>query len=141
VIAILIILYTIDPRIKTGIPIIGCPDYLALMKQRAQKAEVPFSPPFFPESFKALVERLDPPASAYTEVSSANPFLGKRILVLSGEKDRLVPWSASEKFVEGLTVGDAQGSVKRVSIHPDVKHECTEGMINEMASFIREVCL
>jgi hypothetical protein len=130
-----------DPRIKTGIPIIGCPDYLALIKQRAQKANVPFNAPFFPESFKALVERTNPASSAYREASSANPFWGKRILVLSGEIDPLVPWSASEKFIEGLEVGEGQGCVKRVSVHLGVKHHCTEAMITEMASFIKEVCL
>lgn len=127
-----------DPRIKIGIPIIGCPDYLALMKRRARKANVPFSAPFFPESFKALVERVDPASSAYSETSPANPFLGKRILVLSGEMDPLVPWRASEKFIKGLEVGEG---VKRVSVHLGVKHDCTEAMIEEMASFIKEVCL
>jgi hypothetical protein len=132
---------TTDPRIKIGIPIIGCPDYLALMKQRAKNANVPFSAPFFPESFKALVESADPVASSYRDSSSANPFLGKRILVLSGGMDPLVPWNTSEKFIEGLEVGEGHGCVKRVSVHPGVKHDCTEAMIREMASFINEVCL
>jgi hypothetical protein len=102
---------------------------------------VPFSPPFFPESFKALIERTNPASSAYLEASPANPFLGKHILVLSGEIDPLVPWGASEKFVEGLEVGEGQGCVKRVSVHLGVKHHCTEAMVMEMASFVKEVCL
>ena len=102
---------------------------------------MPFSAPFFPESFKALVENADPAASAYRDASPANPFLGKRILVLSGEQDPLVPWSASEKFIKGLEVGETQGCVKRVGIHQGVKHDCTEAMIREMASFIEEQCL
>jgi len=105
---------------------------LALIKRRAQRADVPFSAPFFPESLKALVERADPTAAG-------DSFLGKRILVLSGEVDPLVPWSASKKFVEELDVGE--GGVKRVSVHPGVKHDCTKGMIEETASFIKEMCL
>ena len=88
-----------------------------------------------------LVKNVDPVASAYRDTSPANPFLGKRILVLSGEQDPLVPWNASEKFIEGLEVGETQECVKRVSIHQGVKHDCTEAMIREMASFIKEQCL
>lgn len=129
----------VDSRINTGIPIIGCPDYLKMIKQRAQKAGVPMSPPFFPENFNALVERVDPVADAYSSSSEENPFLNKRILVLSGKDDKLVPWSASEAFVDRLNVGER--GVKRVKVYPGVGHELTDDMVTEMANFITEFCL
>lgn len=78
-------------------------------------------------------------ASAYHEALPTNPLMGKRILVLSGEMDRMVPWSACSKFIEDLEVGE--GGVKRVSVHQGVEHVCTEAMIREMGAFIRQVCL
>lgn len=128
-----------DSRIKTGIPIIGCPDYLKLITQRAQKAGVPITPPFFPENFKTLVQHVDPVADAYSSSSQENPFLNKRILVLSGKDDKLVPWSASEVFVDRLNVGER--GVKRVKLYPGVGHELTDEMVTEMANFITEFCL
>ncbi|KAH9997880.1 hypothetical protein BJV77DRAFT_982043, partial [Russula vinacea] len=35
-----------DPRIRISIPICGCPDYLALMEQRAEPLGVPRAPPY-----------------------------------------------------------------------------------------------
>lgn len=128
-----------DSRIKTGIPIIGCPDYLKLITQRAQKAGVSMSPPSFPDNLKALVKHVDPAADAYSSSSDENPFFNKRILVLSGRDDKLVPWSVSEAFVDGLSVGE--GGVKRVKVYPGVGHELTDEMVTEMAKFIAEFCL
>lgn len=126
-------------RIKTGISIIGCPDYIKLLKYRAQEAGVPTLPPYIPSSFRAFVERVDPVAAPYSSSSEENPFLDKRILVLSGRDDKLVPWSASEAFVEGLYVGEK--GVKRVKVYAGIGHECTDEMVTEMVNFIAEFCL
>ncbi|KAF9456346.1 Alpha/Beta hydrolase protein [Collybia nuda] len=128
-----------DMRIKTGISIIGCPDYIKLLKYRAQEAGVPTLPPYIPSSFRAFVERVDPVAAPYSSSSEENPFLDKRILVLSGRDDKLVPWSASEAFVEGLYVGEK--GVKRVKVYAGIGHECTDEMVTEMMNFIAEFCL
>ncbi|RDB29097.1 hypothetical protein Hypma_014792 [Hypsizygus marmoreus] len=124
---------TNDTRVKTGIPIIGCPDYLRLMESRAGKLELG-GPPFFPASFTTLVRKLDPPYR-----TGLNPYLGKRLLVLSGKEDKLVPWDASQEFVEGVDVGE--DGVKKVSLYEGVGHECTPEMVNEMADFIADYCL
>ena len=68
-----------------------------------------------------------------------NPFLGKKILVLSGADDTLVPWVASEKFVGGLVVGGS--GVKKVVVQKGVGHACTPEMVAEAAQFLaKELC-
>ncbi|GLB40650.1 hypothetical protein LshimejAT787_0805210 [Lyophyllum shimeji] len=125
-----------DKRVKTGIPIIGCPDYTKLMTLRARQVGVPLEARYFPKSLKDTIERLDPP---FLIRDGENPFVGKRILVLSGEADKLVPWDASKEFVETLDVG--REGVKKVSLHSGVGHEWTEAMVKEMAEFIAKHCL
>lgn len=39
--------------------------------------------------------------------AKGNPYLGRKILVLAGEDDTLVPWVSSREVVEGLSVGGA----------------------------------
>ena len=82
-----------------------------------------------------LIETSDPGSKNHTTLDASNPFLGKKILILSGEKDRLVPWAASEKFVEGLEVG--LGGEKKVILQKGVGHKCTDEMVEEAARFIQ----
>ncbi|KAF8434539.1 Alpha/Beta hydrolase protein [Boletus edulis BED1] len=124
---------TRDPRIQLAIPIIGCPDYTKLISQRAQICGVPLEAPHYPLHLKAYVDAYDPASFAFRENDATNPFLGKRILVLSGAKDTLVPWSASQEFVEGLEVGDG---VKKVVLEENAGHECTPSMIREAGLFV-----
>lgn len=124
-----------EPRLTLGIPIIGCPDYTKLISQRAQSSQIHFSPPYFPTSFKAYIEARDPAKLAYRAKDASNPFLGKKVLVLSGKEDKLVPWVASAEFVEGLEVGE--GGVKRVVVEEGAGHECTSGMQKEAGLFVR----
>lgn len=124
----------VDPRITVGIPIIGCPDYMELMKYRANKSGVSLAAPHMPASLFKLIGSIDPASKEYTSTEAGNPFLGKKILVLSGEEDPLVPWVASKKFMDRLEVG-AHGS-KRVFLQKGVGHVCTEEMVQEASSFI-----
>lgn len=105
------------------------------MSQRAQLARVPFEAPYYPLHLKAYVDAYDPASLAFRENVVTNPFLGKRILVLSGAKDKLVPWSACQEFVEGLEVGDG---VKKVVLEDDAGHDCTPSMIREAALFVTD---
>lgn len=123
-----------EPRISLGIPIIGCPDYLRLMTLRAKASNVAFEPPYIPASFLAYVQKEDPVAAPYTLSDASNPFLGKKILVLSGGDDPVVQWECSEAFVKDLEVG-SQGA-KKVIVYPGVGHECTPAMLKETADFV-----
>ncbi|KIK94544.1 hypothetical protein PAXRUDRAFT_33468 [Paxillus rubicundulus Ve08.2h10] len=126
---------TREPRIRLAIPIIGCPDYTKLMSQRAERTGVPFIPPYYPPQLKAYVDAYDPASFPFRANDATNPFLGKRILVLSGAKDKLVPWTTSMEFVEGLEVGDG---VKKVVLEANAGHECTPAMVQEVALFVSD---
>ncbi|KAI0654679.1 Alpha/Beta hydrolase protein [Cubamyces menziesii] len=125
-----------DPRVTFGIPIIGCPDYLTLMSERAAQSKVPVAPPYFPVSFLAYVRAHDPAAAPHTADAprGANPFRGKRVLVLCGKEDTLVPWSASRRFVEELDVGEE--GVKEVWVEEGTGHRCSEGMVKRAGEFV-----
>lgn len=128
----------IEPRLSIGIPIIGCPDYFTLISDRAKAFNVPLdNPKFFPDSLWKIINSSDAAATEYrVGDESKNPFVGKKILVMSGAADKLVPWDASREFVENLNVGET--GVKRVMVQEGAGHECTPEMIGEMSHFLHE---
>ncbi|KIP01289.1 hypothetical protein PHLGIDRAFT_123485 [Phlebiopsis gigantea 11061_1 CR5-6] len=125
-----------EPRITLGVPIIGCPDYLHLISRRAQASGIAFEPPYAPQSFVAHVQQHDPPSTPFTATDASNPFYNKKVLVLSGADDPLVPWESSDAFVRDLHVGPA--GVKQVVVYPGVGHACTEEMVKATADFVWE---
>jgi len=96
---------------------------------------VPLEAPHYPHYLKVYVDAYDPASFAFRKKDVPNPFLGKRILVLLGAKDKLVPWSASQEFVEGLEVGDG---VKKVVLEENAGHECTPAMLREAGLFVTD---
>jgi len=128
-----------EPRVTIGIPIIGCPDYITLMTDRARLNGIPFEAPYIPKSLLDVIQQYDPATASYTSTGALNPFFGKKVLVLSGADDKLVPWSASKHFVDNLNVGEA--GVKKVIVAPGVGHKCTPEMVQAMAEFIWEEAL
>lgn len=132
-------LHNPEPRISLAVPIIACPDYMKLITKRAKYSGVPLEPPYFTDSLRAYIEKHDPARAPYTAADASNPFWGKKVLVMSGGSDPLVPFTYSEEFVEGLNVGPE--GVKKVIVQPGVQHECTPGMVKEMAEFIWDNCL
>lgn len=132
--AVLSLTRDLDARIRVGVPIIGCPDYLGLMTYRAgQSGMGTLEAPHFPASLRELVRGQDP-----VSYSGQNPFLGKRVLVLCGADDTLVPWSVGANFVQGLDVGNG---VKKSKIYEGVGHQCTEEMEDDAFEFLRETLL
>lgn len=119
-----------EPRITAGVVVIGCPDYVRLMSQRAQNGKLEtagrdfLGSKDFPKGLVEAVEKYDPaglllgeldvvtaedhkhePSEA--EQKRIKPLLrdtlgGKRILCLSGGADKLVPYSQSEPFLDWL---------------------------------------
>jgi hypothetical protein len=129
----------LEPRVRIGISICGCPDYISLIEHRAQHLGIQHasasSPPYvyIPDSLRALVRAHG--------VVSAPPgvFAGKRVLVVAGGEDMLVPWAVSRAFVEALDVG--MGGRKEVVVVPGVQHEFTDGMKEEVFKFFWEEAL
>ena len=126
-----------DPRFEIGIPLLGCPSYRVLMAHRANLSDLPYGPPYMPESLETLLARTDPDSVAYESLDpSKNPFLGKKILILHGETDEVVPWECSKRFVDGLEVGPS--GKKQISLEPGRGHETSSFMISELAKWIVE---
>jgi pimeloyl-ACP methyl ester carboxylesterase len=116
-----------EPRITTGVVVIGCPDFTRLMLQRAEKSRLKtFGPNFlgstdFPPALIQAVRQTDPaglllpqemkapahvedvvPFNVATEqISNILKFTleNKRIMNLSGGADKLVPYAQSETFI------------------------------------------
>lgn len=131
-----------DPRITAGMVVIGCPDYVRLMTDRAIRAKLRstttsdppgkdfLGSPDFPQSLMATLEQYDPAgillseldvysaddikhAPSDTEVKRLRPLVektlaGKKIICLSGGKDRLVPHAQSQPFLDWLKRGIAK---------------------------------
>ncbi|KAG0700565.1 Alpha/Beta hydrolase protein [Suillus ampliporus] len=125
-----------EPRLKIGIPIIGCPDYTKMMSQRAAFAGVPFEPPYFPDSLKTYVDANDPANLPYRAKDRSNPYLGRKILVLAGEMDPLVPWETVSEFAENLEVGEE--GMKRIVVEDGAGHEPTPKMQQEAGMFVKK---
>lgn len=71
---------------------------------------------------------------------SRSPFEEKKILIMCGRDDKLVPWSASEQFVsQDLDVG--RDGVKEVFVQEGAGHECTTEMINRMIEFVKKYAI
>ncbi|KKY21561.1 hypothetical protein UCRPC4_g03512 [Phaeomoniella chlamydospora] len=118
-----------DARFDTGVVVIGCPDYLRLMSDRARLTKLSSCTPNeqsggtfvgskdFPPDLVEAVKRFDPaglllgdgkvgPLSAEEDraaKSAVYNLLGnKRILNMSGGADKLVPYHCSEPFIRWL---------------------------------------
>jgi len=118
-------LVNVDPRVSWGCPIIGCPSYIDLMEYRLQMSGLPNAPPHLPQSFRQLLERTDP--GSYFRRTGEIPasLTRKHILVISGETDRLVPWSASEPFI---TRFNQESDRLQVEIFSGIGHEYNPSM-------------
>lgn len=107
-----------------------------MISARAEQSSIPIAPPYFPKSFLEYLKRYDPTNVPYTASDNTNPFRGKRILVLSGKEDMVVPWTVSEGFVEKLNVGEEEGGVKEVFVEPGIGHTCSPAMVKEAVRFL-----
>ena len=89
-----------------------------------------------PDTLLSLIQCNDPASVPYLATDSSNPFIGKKILVLAGAEDPLVPWSASQEFVQGLYLGE--NGVKEVVVQEGAKHETTPEMVQHLVRFVRK---
>lgn len=113
---------------------------MTLMTGRAEKwQKTPFAgSKYLPHSLVRLIQASDPANRPFKAKDATNPFLGKKILILSGEIDELVPWSASQTFVEQLQVGEG---TKNVVVEKNVGHTLSPTMLSELVSFVRGICM
>lgn len=167
-----------DSRIRAGIVVVGCPDYVRLMTDRAIRSKLPScmatDPPGrnflgskdFPKPLIEAVERFDPagillgeldtvtgddhrhPPSA-SETARLTPIMrdrlaGKKILTLSGGKDRLVPYKQGEPFLTWLKKAlnmetgwfNDHGTTLDDIIDPNAGHEFSAAMRAEAEQWL-----
>ncbi|CZT41318.1 uncharacterized protein RSE6_01041 [Rhynchosporium secalis] len=121
-----------EPRVTAGVVIIGCPDYMNIMTDRARLSKLPdyvsssppgsrfLGSPSFPSSLLSALEKCDPRALLFSSTpipptSSITPsqksqlatklnrcLAKKSVLVCSGGADKLVPYSSSAPFLTFL---------------------------------------
>ncbi|KAI1105301.1 Alpha/Beta hydrolase protein [Jackrogersella minutella] len=116
-----------DPRVTAGVIVIGCPDYMHLLKDRARLSKLPtfvesagdsfFGSKDFPDAlvdacnkyhprsilFKHQDHAISPSSAKDSERLHAllkSRVSGKRFQVLSGREDKLVPYRISEPFMQ-----------------------------------------
>jgi dienelactone hydrolase len=130
-----------DPRIAVGVPIIGCCDYLALMRNRlrsmlakrsthdAKKTEEDY----LPEGLKSALGQLDAAGMGERAIEKLKE---KKILVLCGADDRLVPYSCSQQFIELLQQAMSAAGVCEVVVEEGKGHELTDSMVAAAGDFL-----
>lgn len=118
-----------DPRVCAAIVVVGCPDYITLISERAERSgRTTAGPSFlgskdFPENLLEAVRSFDPAGQLIgvdsrrlerlsrdpisDERASISPimyqaFQGKRLLNMAGTDDTLVPYSCAEPFLRWL---------------------------------------
>ncbi|KAI5925110.1 hypothetical protein F4810DRAFT_89280 [Camillea tinctor] len=123
-----------EERFGAGVMVIGCPDYMNLMQDRARLSKLQtwsaadsgasfFGSRDFPDALVSACEKYDPKGIVFgtREVSRAPPAAeqdrirsvldsrihGKKFQVLSGGADKLVPYAAGEPFLDFLKTAAA----------------------------------
>lgn len=119
-----------DPRITTAIVVIGCPDYIRLMSDRARLSKLETwmnsSPPGskflgstdFPTGLLDAVEKYDPAGLLQGDVSSRDEDIFDRNLT-DGEERRLLPIMKSS--LQGKRILNMSGSADKL-----VPYKCGE---------------
>lgn len=92
-------------------------------------------PCIFPQTLQALLKRTDPINSPFdTSDPKLNPFWNKKLLVLTGQADDVVPAALGEPFYDRLQVGP-EGVKERWS-QEGCGHRCSKEMIERAAEFL-----
>ncbi|KAJ3554705.1 hypothetical protein NPX13_g10543 [Xylaria arbuscula] len=115
-----------EPRVTAGVIVIGCPDYMNLLQDRARLSKLEtftvdkgatfLGSKDFPKALIRACEKYDPKAIIFssgeisTELSASeqdrirgilnSKIRGKRFQVLSGGADKLVPYKAGQQFLD-----------------------------------------
>ena len=101
------------------------------MEPRALASGLSLDPPTFPKPLRRYIAIRDP-VNAHTRPQ--NPFEGKKILAIFGDKDTLVPKDKSEEFLKKVNVG--QNGALETFAQEGVGHACTPLMVEKMAEFV-----
>ncbi|KAK1771122.1 hypothetical protein QBC33DRAFT_232992 [Phialemonium atrogriseum] len=139
-----------DPRVRAGVVVIGCPDYMGLMSDRARLSKLPtylaaddgasfIGSKDFPTALVEACKKSDPKAICFGTDPVPSPstplpeaerqrlglilgqrVLGKRFLLCSGGDDKLVPYKCAQPFVDWFRDATATW-LSHGSVHVDDK--------------------
>lgn len=129
-----------EPRVTIGIPIIGCPDYYSMIKERIARkppsnGQRTLVGPAWPPSFAELIAKRDACAVDYTSHDpTVNPYINKQILILGGGDDKLVPPKFGQKMYDEMYVGEK--GAKDMIIQDGVGHATSNEMIERVGEWI-----
>ena len=116
-----------------------------MIGRAAVRHGIPRAPPYIPSSLRSLVWAYATTATTPgkpegpSDSASTSVYSGKRVLVLLGGDDTVMPVEASRAFAEALDVG--KSGRKEVRVMDGLKHEFTDGMRDEMFRFFWEEAL
>ncbi|KAI0318619.1 hypothetical protein OF83DRAFT_1115051 [Amylostereum chailletii] len=128
-----------DPRLKTGIIILGCPDNFVVLRTHAAMVGLPFAPPQIPATLLTALRKVDPSVAHHRARSGAlNPFWGKNILNVCADADASVPSAMYADFWKGLEVG-SEGWKETAVVRGG--HAYTRTMMRHALMFFWERCL
>lgn len=160
-----------EPRITAGVAVIGCPDYVALISDRARKSKLEtfsaadggisfLGSADFPEALVGSVKKYDPKGILFgtRDVNPSPPdeekkrlrsllddkIKGKKFQILSGGKDKLVPYDKSKPFLDffksAVDTWYKDGCVSvEDNVYPEAGHEFSPEMMNDAVRFIVDV--
>lgn len=154
-----------EERIDAAVAVVGCPDFMGLMKDRAASSELDCGASFlgskyFPPDVIAACLTQDPKAILFgtsavptvplptTEQARLRPLLdarvrGKRLLLCSGAEDKLVPYVNGQPLIEVLkeAVGKEgwyrEGKVVLEDrVYEGVGHRFSAAMVEDAVRFL-----
>ncbi|CAM1500558.1 Fc.00g097200.m01.CDS01 [Cosmosporella sp. VM-42] len=152
-----------EKRIEAAVVIVGCPDFMGLMSDRAKTANLDcgdafFCSNYFPRSLVDTCLRVDPKGYLFgalpipdlplstSEKARLRPILDekimkKKLLLCSGEDDNLVPYANSTpilNFLKDAVEGwhKEGGVVMEDRIYAGVGHRFSKGMVEDAVRFL-----
>ncbi|KAF7545042.1 hypothetical protein G7Z17_g9481 [Cylindrodendrum hubeiense] len=156
-----------EERIDAAVAVVGCPDFMGLMRDRAVSTELDYGASFlgskyFPPDLIATCLAYDPKAILFgtttvpavplttSEQTRLRPVLdarvrGKRLLLCSGAEDALVPYVNGQPLIEVLK--EAVGTegwyregkvVLEDRVYEGIGHRFSAGMVEDAVRFLVE---
>lgn len=127
----------IEPRLSVAVPIVGCGDYLTLLKGRAEHSGV-----VFPDPNSAADQQLIALLSTHDPVNAALNLKSRPLLILSGGKDPFVPAECNEAFIQKCNeVGGYYETLQQhfeVFVDAEAGHELTSAMKGKLVEWFEK---
>jgi dipeptidyl aminopeptidase/acylaminoacyl peptidase len=124
--------HEVEPLIDYGISIIGCGDYLSLMRERYSRYPPKWGGQTIP--FEQLVSlSMQDTLKQWDSIALTQAFKDRPMVIMYGGKDRLVPRSANVQFEQELK---KQNPNVRILVDEEAGHECTKKMMAAVMDFM-----